>query len=614
MKFKILALIVSLCLVISACGKLRLPRFFPDEPVRQIPIAVTLAFDQAFLDSTMNVEACGETHVVKTGQVLSETFMEVSSQSFANVTAKRGDQVSQPVPTPVASQPGLTIHLALVHQLFDAPTKFGQEDTYKADVGFQVLAVYSDPTGIALAQRPLTYKERVSIWTPQQSTPSSCATGQLEGAVEKAGEALARDMLSLIPALLGQSPPPPVVAQSPFTPVPSPPQALPTTQPAPVVPTVSFRTLLKDGNDNLILEGGEPLVLQIEITNTGNAPISSANIDLSGSPAIVQAFTQVTPLPIPIGSLQPGEKKTTEVRGRMPVINQQERGELIVSVTSPDGGPAGSHKILAALGPGTPVAPSPIASPTPPIPQERPRPALNPSQYYAIIVGIDQYRDPWPQAHQIPRRHLEGLLGTLRTTGTFSNDHIRVLHGSHATRADIEEALLSWAKTQLTPNSVLLFYFAGHAVADPDDGEVFLVPYEGSLKASKKRLISLRSLQRVLGKLNIKLSILILDTPVMQYLDTGNLVGLNGAAPANWHGTLSGSLNQESSRVIQAKTTLKATNLDPAQLLSGLLGRADRNHDGRITVEEFLQDLQNFAEIIPQEPLTLDGRNIVLAQ
>ena len=104
---------------------------------------------------------------------------------------------------------------------------------------------------------------------------------------------------------------------------------------------------------------------------------------------------------------------------------------------------------------------------------------LDHSRYYAIIVGIDQYRDPWPQAHQIPRRHLKGLLDTLRTTGTFPKEQTRVLHGSHATRADIEEVLLSWARNHMQPNSVLLFYFAGHAVADPESGDVFLVPYEG---------------------------------------------------------------------------------------------------------------------------------------
>jgi hypothetical protein len=298
----------------------------------------------------------------------------------------------------------------------------------------------------------------------------------------------------------------------------------------------------------------------------------------------------------------------------MPVINQEERGELIVAVTSSDGGPAGSHKILAAIGPGTPVASSSNPSTSQPRSRKPQEIGLDHSRYYAIIVGMDQYRDPWPQAHQIPRRHLKGLLDTLRTTGTFPKEQIRVLHGKHATRADIEEALFSWAKNQLTPNSILLFYFAGHAVADPENGDVFLVPYEGSLKASKKRLISLRSLQRALGKLNIQLSLLFLDTPVIQSLGTGNIVGLNGTAPANWQGNLSTSSNQQSSRVIQVKTTLDETNPDPAKLLSGLLGRADRNQDGRITVGEFLADLQNVAEITPQSLKNVKEKNIILAQ
>jgi hypothetical protein len=608
--------ISSLCLVITACDKFTLPRFFEDAPVQQIPAAVTLAFEQAFLDSTLTVDACGLDYDVKSGQVLSETFVDVSQQSFANVSVQRGDQGPLAAPTPVANQPSLIIHLRLVHQLYETPTRFGEEDTYKADIGFQVLAVYTDPSGNILAQRPLTYKDRVSIWAPQDTnTSATCATGQFEGAVEDAGKVLARDMLSVVPSLLGQAPPPQSTAQVPaYTPPPPPLPPISQAATVPTVPTVSFRTLLKDGNDNLILEGGETLVLQIEITNTGNTPISAAKIDMSGSEPIVQAFSRVTPLPIPIGSLQPGEKKTTEIRGRMPVISQEERGELIVSVHSADGGPAGSHKILAAIGPGTQVAPGSNPSTSQPRSRKPQQVGLDHSRYYAIIVGIDQYRDPWPQAHQIPRRHLKGLLDTLRTTGTFPKEQTRVLHGSHATRADIEEALFSWAMNQMQPDSVLLFYFAGHAVADPENGDVFLVPYEGSLKASKKRLVSLRSLQNVLGKLNIQLSLLLLDTPVIQYLNTGSMVGPNGAAPANWQGNLSTNSNQQASRVIQVKTTLDESNPDPAKLLSGLLGRADRNQDGRITVGEFLQDVQKVAEITPQSPKNFKEKNIILAQ
>ena len=606
MKIRIFALISGLFLLVAACGKLVAPRLFEDKPVTQIPIPVVLAFDQPFLDSIMTVDACGEGHEIQLGTVLSETFLEVSGQSFATVIAQRGGAA----PTPVAGPPPLTIHLSLVHQSFVAPTRFGEEDTYKADLGLQVLAVYVDPGGNTLAQRPLTYQERVSIWTPQDtSTPSTCATHQLEGAVANAGDELARDMLSIIPGLVGQPPPQTNVAQAPIFPA-QPRGAAP-------MPTLSFRTLLKDGNDNLVLEGGENLVLQIEITNESNVPISSAQIELTGTPAIVQAFTQVTPLPIQIGAFQPGEKKTTEVRGRMPFVESTKKGELIVSVNPKEGSPASSHKILAAIGPGSTSDPQNIAqnnnASNTVVGKKQQARKVDESRYFAIIVGLDQYRDPWPQAHQIPRRHLAGLIDTLRTTGNFPKSHIRVLHGKHATRADIEEALFSWARNKLNKNSILLFYFAGHAVADPRKGEVYLVPYEGSLQASKKRLISLRSLQRVLGKLDNQLSLLFLDTPVIQYLGKGHSVGQNGNFPPNWNGAIVKTATQRN-QVIQVRRILGEKSQDPAKLLSGLLGRADRNQDGKITVGEFLVDLQKIAEVIPHSPQNLPEANILLAE
>ncbi len=92
------------------------------------------------------------------------------------------------------------------------------------------------------------------------------------------------------------------------------------------------------------------------------------------------------------------------------------------------------------------------------------------------------------------------------------------------------------------------------------------------------------------------------------------MVGPNGSAPANWQGNLTSGSNQQTSRVIQVKSSMNDSNSDPAKLLSGLLGRADRNRDGRITVGEFLQDVQNVAEITPKSPKNFNEQNIILAQ
>ena len=283
---------------------------------------------------------------------------------------------------------------------------------------------------------------------------------------------------------------------------------------------------------------------------------------------------------------------------------------------------AGSHRILAAIGPGgqpsqkNGVESARTSPPTPPdatTGQARSK-TKSASPYYAIIVGMNQYRDPWPQAHQVSNRHLKGLIDTLRTTGTFSDSQIRVLHGKHTTRADIEEVLFSWAKNRMNEDSVLFFYFAGHALADPNTGDVFLVPYEGSIHASKKRLISLRSLQRVLATIPTKVAILFLDTPVIQYLGNGEMVGLNGKNPANWGGEIVKPTSKQKSHVIQVRSVSKEHIEDPAKLLSGLLGRADQNQDGRITLSELLQDLRGQTEIIPSLSQNSPQANILLAQ
>ena len=182
LRCSVFLLISGLYLVIAACDKFTIPRIFENEPVQQIPAAVTLVFEQAFLDSTLAVDGCGYEFQVPSGKVLSETFVDVSQQSFANVSVQRGDQTPMAAPTTVENQPSIIIHLRLVHQLYETPTRFGEEDTYKADLGFQVLAVYTDISGNILAQRPLTFKERVSIWAPQDtSTPATCNTHQFEG-------------------------------------------------------------------------------------------------------------------------------------------------------------------------------------------------------------------------------------------------------------------------------------------------------------------------------------------------------------------------------------------------------------------------------------------------
>ncbi len=115
--------------------------------------------------------------------------------------------------------------------------------------------------------------------------------------------------------------------------------------------SVQFRTKLVDANRNLMLEDGEALKLLLEIQNVSDSTIPAAYVEIRGTPILVEAFKQVVSLPVPLGSLKAGEKRTAEIRGRLPFVKKKISGELVVGIILSEGLPPGSHSILAEIMP-----------------------------------------------------------------------------------------------------------------------------------------------------------------------------------------------------------------------------------------------------------------------
>lgn len=556
---------------------------FGKKPEPKLPLSIAYAFDSSVTQASLEVDACGLPHTINMGEIIPQAFLTVGKERFLSVEAYSGSgQAVQ-----ASQQSDLTIHLQLVQQSFQPADRTGEEDRYLAFVNLQMLAIFMDNTGKPLAKTPLNYSAQVSIWAPALTSQSvSCLTGTLDNEMSSAAVELAKQLVGLVPQVTGQDPQQPVTAQSP--------QNQFRTQ---SLPALKFRTMLKDGNNNLVLEGGEVLALQIEATNSGSQPLMEVTIELEGSQSLITAFSEMTSLPISFGNFQPGETKTTEVRGRMPFQVLETKGEITITLKPQDGSIVGSHRILAALQSATPTS-SPIQPTANPLKQKI---GTLEKSHVALLIGLDQYRDKWKKAYRISKSQLQALKDTLQTTGSFSEKNIRVLRGSHATKTDIEEALLSWGRQRLGKDSVLIFHFSGQALSHPTTGEVYLVPFEGSPTASAKRLISLRTLQRVLGKMENRLTLLILDTPTTPLLRQTGTIGANGSIPIKWTTGLPPS-TQEGTHVIQIRRNIRQNNEGPAELLAGLLGRADTNGNGTITVEEFLEDVKPKAEITSAPP------------
>ena len=596
-----------------------LPRFGfgeeekPKEPA--IPISVAYAFDPSVTEATLEIQACDLPYTLKTGESIVQNFLTLGQETFQSVMAYAGTGEAVQATRPS----DLIIQINMVNQAFQEVDRMADEDNYLAYLNFKLQAVFIDRNGAELGQIPLNYGGQVRIWAPTITGQSvTCTTGQYDAKINGAAAELAEQLVGVVPQLLKDGGTQSLAAQqgrqpafTPSTPQyapPSTPRAAPQvaprfSAPAPAAPGnrpfFTFRTMLKDGNDNLILEGGEAIVLIIEASNLGGTTVTTAHANLVGNPTLVEAFSQMTPLPISMGTFQPGETRTTEIRGRMPIDVPGQKAELVVSLQLKDGTHIGAHRIVAPLQPGTPALrsrarpskpQSGIRKSKPTVTKTKKTPAAT-DAHVAMLVGMDTYQEPWPQAYRIPEDHLMTIRDTLQTTGLFANQNIRVLQGSRAVKADIAKTLLTWVRQRIGKESVLVVYFSGQAVMDGTNGEVYLIPYEGSPEASTKQLISLRTLQRLLGKLDNRLTLLILDAPIAS--QGGQNASVDGSS-VRW---TSGLSQQDETPVIQLRKRPGRENREPAGILAGLLGSADANRNGTITVREFLENASESSEV-----------------
>lgn len=277
-----------------------------------------------------------------------------------------------------------------------------------------------------------------------------------------------------------------------------------------------------------------------------------------------------------------------------------------------------NQAIASQPAPDRPLPPQPPSMPPPPTPSVA---AAQPDKTastvggdqnrYAVIVGLGLYRSPWPGWKT-------GLTPVTKETVSLFAQSLNVLEAQTlllqdelAGQTDIEEALGSWLPQRVTKDSIVFFYFAGHAVSDQKNGEVFLLPYDATPASSPFRLISIRFLQSRLQKLGAKLVVAIIDSPLT--VGGQSKEPKLKTAPVNWTADLDGASRMQPGTVMQV-SRLPGASHPQETLLTGLAGSADLDHDGFVTVGEWLRSLRGTAVTVPTLPPSLAVQSIPLTQ
>jgi hypothetical protein len=130
---------------------------------------------------------------------------------------------------------------------------------------------------------------------------------------------------------------------------------------------------------------------------------------------------------------------------------------------------------------------------------------------YAVIIGIEQYRQKLPPADfaahdaRIVAEYLLKVMG-------YPEENVVILLNDKASKSDFDKYLGRWLSNNVEKGSSVFIYYSGHGAPNPNTGDAYLVPYDGDPTFIDDTGYSLQRLYEQLGRLPAKEIVVALDS------------------------------------------------------------------------------------------------------
>lgn len=268
---------------------------------------------------------------------------------------------------------------------------------------------------------------------------------------------------------------------------------------------LSFRTIIRDDNQNHVLEQQEAFSVEFEIKNEGAGVAHGIEIDLSGHAAIIGGLKS----PVSVGALQPGEVRRVTVEGKVGTVPGIEQAELICTLrASANADLPSAKKFLVAIRPDRSDDVEVLSVDVDQLPKANGK-SVQP-RAIGIAIGIGAFRDSTMPVRKFAAHDAEVMGSYFKRVLNIPQQQVKVVLDSQALKDDLIDVFEQWLPKQSTSQHTALIYISGRALVDADLGTVFLLPFDGSI-TSTSRLFSLARLQRALSRASLKQAVLMLD-------------------------------------------------------------------------------------------------------
>lgn len=130
---------------------------------------------------------------------------------------------------------------------------------------------------------------------------------------------------------------------------------------------------------------------------------------------------------------------------------------------------------------------------------------------YAIVIGVEEYRQHLPPA-DFARHDAETVTEYLTKIMGFPEENVVTLVNDRAAKSDFEKYFEKWLYNNVEKDSTVFVYYSGHGAPNPQNGDAYLVPYDGDPAFIDQTGYSLKRLYAALSKLKSKNVIVTLDS------------------------------------------------------------------------------------------------------
>ncbi|MBL8041299.1 MAG: hypothetical protein JNL86_00090, partial [Nitrospira sp.] len=279
--------------------------------------------------------------------------------------------------------------------------------------------------------------------------------------------------------------------------------------PAPAATTgtthLSFRTILRDQNQNHVLQQNERFSVEFEVKNEGPTVADAVAVALSGHPAIVASVKT----PVSVGVLKPGEIRRVTVDGTVGKVSEAEQAELICALQAATNVVLPSpKKFFVAIKPDMTDATEVVSVDVDQLPGKKSKPAQ--PHAVAIAIGVGAFRDPAMPTMNLAAHDAEVMSGYFTSVMGIPAQKVKVALDAKGLKDDWIEVFEQWLPKQGGPHTTAYVYVAGRAIVDHDTGAVSLLPYDATVSGST-RAFSLARLQRALANAPVKQAVVMLD-------------------------------------------------------------------------------------------------------